>query len=140
MIKIDEVLVDRAVEIGEEIAVIGTNLDMLKLSPQFVLEPASTVGGQVRVEPRVVDLGFDDVRNGCMQTHDRPVRHAISDLAPNLDMTVSHVSNVGMGGFCGFLRVSRRESYVDLSTGYKRTQTKFARSGHDHGSSGPKLC
>ena len=88
MIKIDEVLVERAVEIGEKIGVIVTNPDTLEPSTQLVLEHAAAVGKQMRVEPRVVDVAFDAVRNGDMQTHDRLVRQAINDLAPNVDVII----------------------------------------------------
>lgn len=88
IIKIDEMMIERAVEIGDRIAVIVTNPDTVEPSTQMVLDYAASVGKEITVMPCVVDLAFDAIRNGDIRTHDSMVRQAIAELAPKVDVII----------------------------------------------------
>lgn len=88
IIKIDEALVELAVEKGETIGMLATNPDTLKPSAQILYDEAERVGKKIIVVPRLVEYAFAAIRKGDSETHDKLVRQAILDLAPDVDVIV----------------------------------------------------
>lgn len=88
IIKIDEVMIERAVALGKRIGMIATNPDTAEPTSQLILDYAASVGKTVQVAPVIVDYAFDAVRSGDGETHDRLVKQAIHCLAPQVDVII----------------------------------------------------
>jgi len=74
IVKIDEMMIEKALSLGEKIAVIATNQDTLEPSTQLVLEYAIKKGKKVDVKSFWVEKAFDAIRQGDTDTHDRLVK------------------------------------------------------------------
>lgn len=88
IMKIDEEMVKKAVELGSKIGIIVTNPDTIKPSSQLIMDYANKVGKQVTIKAALVDKAFDAVRNGEAHLHDQLVRNTIFDIAPDVDVIV----------------------------------------------------
>ena len=88
IIKIDEVLADRAVATGERIGMVVTNPDTLVPSSNILYARAALVDKTITVESSIVKGAFKAIRKGDGAAHDRLVKQVILNLAPGVDVIV----------------------------------------------------
>lgn len=88
IIKIDELMMEKAVSLGDRIGMVVTFADTTEPSSQMILDQAERVGKTVTVIPVLVENAFDAVRNGNPGLHDELVKRAVLDLAPQVDVIV----------------------------------------------------
>jgi Asp/Glu/hydantoin racemase len=88
IIKIDEAMIERAVDIGERIGMVVTNRDTTEPTSQIIVDYAASIGKPIMVKPVFVEYAFNAVRNGDGETHDRLVKQAILDVAPSVDVII----------------------------------------------------
>lgn len=80
VLKIDEPMVDLAIQTGRKIGVIATAPTTLKPTTELVQERAKTHGVQVEVESRLCEGAYQALFNGDVQTHDQIVRQNLAGL------------------------------------------------------------
>lgn len=88
VLKIDEAMADRAVEIGDKIGVIATLRSTLNPTTELVKERARVRGKVVNIESILCDGAFEAAASGDVETHDRIVSDALRDLAKRVDVIV----------------------------------------------------
>ena len=77
VLKIDEPMVDRALELGSRISVIATAPTTLKPTTNLVKQQAAHKGQDVQVEATLVEGALAALLSGNQQEHDRLVRTCI---------------------------------------------------------------
>lgn len=88
IMKIDEEMVKKAVELGSKIGIVVTNPDTIKPSSQLIMDYANKLGKQVSIQSALVDKAFDAVRNGEAYLHDQLVKNTIFEIASDVDVIV----------------------------------------------------
>jgi Asp/Glu/hydantoin racemase len=106
ILKIDEVLAEKAVAQGKVIGVLATNKDTLKPSADIIYQEAKRVGKTVTVIPTLVDSAFDAVRRGDLETHNHLVKQSILEISPLVDVIV--LAQASMASVLDILPVDER--------------------------------
>lgn len=88
VLKIDEAMADKAVELGKKIGVIATLSSTLNPTSQLVKQRARLQGQDVDVKSVLCEGAFEAASSGDMETHDRIVSHALRDLTKSVDVIV----------------------------------------------------
>lgn len=88
VLKIDEAMADKAVEMGDKIGVIATLPSTLIPTRELVKERAHMRGKDVEIESILCEGAFDAAASGDVETHDRIVSKALRDLAKRVDVIV----------------------------------------------------
>lgn len=91
VVRVDEALADRAIELGARIGVIATLATTLEPTADLVRRRADVAGrepGSVSLVTRVVDGAFDALKAGDLETHDELVRAGLRELLPLVDVVV----------------------------------------------------
>lgn len=86
--KIDEAMLDSAVQSGPRIGVLATNPTTLEPTRSLLMEKAAAAGKQIQVETVLVPGALDAVMSGDGATHDRLLIAAIEEIAPRVDVIV----------------------------------------------------
>lgn len=80
VLKIDEPMVDMAIQKGSRIGVIATAPTTLKPTTELVYERAKAHGVSVEVESRLCEGAYQALFSGDVQTHDQIVRQNLVEL------------------------------------------------------------
>jgi Asp/Glu/hydantoin racemase len=86
VLKIDQPMVDRALQIGTRIGVAATVATTLKPTTELVFERAAQIGKPVQVESALCDGAFPALMAGDGETHDRIVRQRLEGLMDRNDV------------------------------------------------------
>jgi Asp/Glu/hydantoin racemase len=86
VLKIDEPMVDRALQIGARIGVAATVPTTLKPTLDLVAERAAFWGKQVQVESALCEGAFTALMGGDGETHDRIVSERLAGLMDKNDV------------------------------------------------------
>ena len=91
VLRVDEALADRAIELGNRIGVIATLATTLEPTAELVRRRAEIAGrepGSVRIVSHLVDGAFAALKTGALETHDELVRAGLRELLPVVDVIV----------------------------------------------------
>lgn len=88
VLKIDEPMAERAVDIGGKIGVVATIRTTLEPTVALIKEKAATRHTPVQIDTTLCRGAFEAVTTGDVQTHDRLVTEAIRTLATDADVIV----------------------------------------------------
>jgi len=88
IVKIDDPMTERAVELGDRIAVVATAASTLAPSRDLVERKGEEAGRDVTVETVLVDDAFEARRAGDLETHDELVSEAVDGLVDDFDVVV----------------------------------------------------
>ncbi|MEA1964426.1 MAG: aspartate/glutamate racemase family protein [Candidatus Aerophobetes bacterium] len=88
VLKIDDPMAERAVEIGNTIGVLATASTTLTNSSELVKSKAELKGRSVKVSPLLCKEAFQALLKGNKEQHDRLVTEAALELAKNTDVVV----------------------------------------------------
>ncbi|UTF55744.1 aspartate/glutamate racemase family protein [Natronosalvus rutilus] len=88
IVKIDDPMTERAVEIGDRIVVVATAASTLGPSKDLVERKGEEAGRDVTVETVLVDEAFEARRAGDLEMHDELVSEAVEDFADDFDVVV----------------------------------------------------
>jgi Asp/Glu/hydantoin racemase len=88
ILRIDEAMAERAVEIGKRIGVAATLQTTLEPTVGLLQEKAVEAGRDVEIEECLCKGAFEKVLAGDTETHDLIVSEALNDLARNVDAIV----------------------------------------------------
>jgi Asp/Glu/hydantoin racemase len=86
--KIDEAMLDAAVQLGPRIGVLATNPTTLAPTRQLLEERAKAAGYPVEVETQLVPGALDALMGGDGETHDRLLAAAIEEISPRVQAVV----------------------------------------------------
>jgi hypothetical protein len=81
VLKIDEAMVDRALELGAHIGVVATAQTTLRPTSDFTQARARAMGKDVQVEARLAEGAYQALFGGDPERHDAIVREVLRDLA-----------------------------------------------------------
>ncbi|MFZ5808339.1 MAG: aspartate/glutamate racemase family protein [Chloroflexota bacterium] len=88
VLKIDEPMVDQAIQLGRRIAVAATAPTTLKPTTELVYERAKAQGVTVEVEARLCEGAYKALFSGDTQTHDEIVRRNLRELMESHEVIV----------------------------------------------------
>ncbi|WP_418286443.1 aspartate/glutamate racemase family protein [Halorubrum sp. DTA46] len=88
IVKIDDPMTERAIDLGDRIAVVATAASTLGPSRALIERKGEAAGRDVTVETVLVDDAFEARRAGDRETHDELVSAAVEDLADDVDVVV----------------------------------------------------
>lgn len=88
IIKIDDPMTERAVEIGDRIAVIATAASTLQPSTELVESKADETGRGIEIQSSLVDDAFEARQKGDTERHDRLVTERALEVADDVDVIV----------------------------------------------------
>lgn len=88
IVKIDDPMTERAVELGDRIAVVATASSTLGPSTELVQRKADQRGVDVVIEPSHVEGALDARTSGDVERHDELVSERVGDLADEYDVIV----------------------------------------------------
>jgi len=88
VLKIDEAMADKAVETGEQIAVVATLHSTLDPTTQLVKQRARVLGKEVSIRAVLCEGAFEAASSGDTGQHDRLVSETLRDLGDNVDVIV----------------------------------------------------
>ncbi len=88
VVKIDDAMAAKAVELGARIGVTATAASTLKPSSELIQEKAAQAGKKVTVEAVLCEGAFDALRSGDRDKHDAIVRERVLKLAEGTDVVV----------------------------------------------------
>jgi aspartate/glutamate racemase len=88
VMKIDEPMAEKAVAAADTVGVLATAKTTLVPSIQLIKQVADKKGKAVKVESKLISEAFDFFLQGDMENHDRLVKEAGVDLAPQTDVLV----------------------------------------------------
>jgi len=88
VLKIDEPMVDRALELGSRIGVAATAPTTLRPTSDLIRARALAAGKTVQVESRLAEGAYAALFGGDPERHDAIVRQALHDLAQRNDVIV----------------------------------------------------
>jgi Asp/Glu/hydantoin racemase len=88
IMKIDDPMAEKAVDMAERIGVITTAKTTEKPSVDLIRAWADQKGKRVEVRSALATAAFDARLQGNIEEHDRIVRQAMEDLAPDCDVIV----------------------------------------------------
>ena len=88
ILKIDDPLAEKAVELGERIGVVATADTTLGPSVSLIETHAARRGKQVKVTSKLESRAFRAIMSGDREEHDKKVRSAVFQLAESNDVVV----------------------------------------------------
>jgi len=88
VLKIDEPMVDRALELGTRIGVAATAPTTLRPTSELIQTRASALGIEVKVDSRLAEGAYSALFGGDPERHDTIVRETLRDLAQRNDVIV----------------------------------------------------
>ena len=88
VLKIDEPMVDRAINAGNRIGVAATAPTTLKPTTDLVYDRARHLGKQVTVDSVLCEGAYSALFSGDTQTHDRIVRQYLMELMSHNDVVI----------------------------------------------------
>lgn len=91
LLRVDEALADRALELGSRIGVIATLSTTLEPTADLIRRRAAAGGrpeGSVEIVTYLCDGAFEALKAGALEEHDERVRTGLRDLAPRVDVVV----------------------------------------------------
>lgn len=88
VLKIDEPMVDRALQMGTQISVVATVPTTLKPTTELVFERAKHWGKDAQVESVLCEGAFNALMSGDGETHDRIIRQHLRDLMERTEVIV----------------------------------------------------
>lgn len=88
IVKIDDPMTERAVELGDRIAVVATANSTLGPSTELVERKADQRGKTVTIESSLVDGALDALKRGDEDRHDELVSERVLDLTEDVDVVV----------------------------------------------------
>lgn len=88
VLKIDEPMVDCALQMGTRIGVVATVPTTLKPTTELVFERAKHWGKEVQVESVLCEGAFNALMSGDGETHDRIIRQHLRDLMERTQVIV----------------------------------------------------
>ncbi|MCU4975458.1 aspartate/glutamate racemase family protein [Halobacteria archaeon AArc-m2/3/4] len=88
IVKIDDPMAERAVELGDRIAVVATAESTLGPSTELVERKAEATGESASVESTLVDEAFEARLDGDTDRHDRLVSERVVGLAEETDVVI----------------------------------------------------
>ena len=88
VVKIDEAMVEQAVEAGTRIGVVATNATTLEPTRRMLQLQAERTGKSVQVQLVMVEGALPALLSGDGATHDRMVKAAVLGLMPQVDVVV----------------------------------------------------
>lgn len=88
IVKIDDPMMERAVELGDRIAVVATASSTLGPSTELLQRKADQRGAAVTVESSLVDDALDARENGDRDRHDELVTDRVLELSDDVDVVV----------------------------------------------------
>jgi Asp/Glu/hydantoin racemase len=88
IIKIDDAMTQRAVELGSRIGVMATVPTTLKPTIDLIQEKAQAAGKSVETQPYLCKGAFDVLMSGERDRHDQMVLAGAQELAPQVDLIV----------------------------------------------------
>jgi Asp/Glu/hydantoin racemase len=88
LLRVDEPMIDRAIELGETIGVVGTLSTTLGPTAELVARRAALQGKQVEVDARLAEGAFAELKAGNTEEHDRRVRAILLELIERADVIV----------------------------------------------------
>lgn len=95
VVKIDDPMTERAIELGDRIAVVATATSTLGPSQELVERKGEEAGRNVMVETVVVDDAFEARRTGDVETHDELVFKAVEGLIDDFDVVMLAQASMG---------------------------------------------
>ena len=88
VVKIDEAMLDAAVQSGKRLGVLATNPTTLEPTSRLLRERAEAAGQAVEIETRLVPGALDALLSGDGVTHDRLLSDAIMEISTGVDAVV----------------------------------------------------
>lgn len=88
VLRIDEAMAERAVQLGARIGVLATLPSTLEPTMELVRATATAAGRDVEVTSRLCDGAFAAVSRGDTESHDRIVREGLTSLLGEVDVVV----------------------------------------------------
>ena len=88
LLRVDEPMIDRALEVGGTIGVIGTLATTLEPTTDLVRRRGEGLGADAAIESRLCEGAFDALRAGDLERHDELVRAELRDLVARSDVVV----------------------------------------------------
>jgi Asp/Glu/hydantoin racemase len=88
LLRVDEPMIDRAIELGEVIGVVGTLATTLGPTAELVSRRAALQGKRVEVDARLAEGAFAELKAGDTDEHDRRVRAVLLELIERADVIV----------------------------------------------------
>ena len=88
LLRVDEPMIDHALELGSMIGVVGTLLTTLRPTAELVAARAALRGKQVEVDSRLAEGAFAELRAGHTDEHDHRVRAVLLELIERADVIV----------------------------------------------------
>jgi len=88
ILKIDEVMIEKAVAAGKRIGVVATNATTLEPTRQMLQAQAKRTGKSIHVELILVENALPALTKGDGATHDRLVKKAVVEMMSRADVVV----------------------------------------------------
>jgi Asp/Glu/hydantoin racemase len=86
--KIDQAMIEQAVQLGTRIGVVATNRTTLEPTRQMLLAQAEKTGKKIEYTERFIDGALEALLEGQAGHHDRLVQLAIREVRPAVDVVV----------------------------------------------------
>lgn len=88
VLRVDQPMVDMAVEMGAKIGVIATLPTTLEPTSDLVRRRAIVAGKEIEIEARLCEGAFDALMGGQPEVHDKMVASALKELSKSVDVIV----------------------------------------------------
>ncbi|MEJ2708425.1 MAG: aspartate/glutamate racemase family protein [Anaerolineales bacterium] len=88
IVKIDDAMTQKAVELGSRIGVMATVPTTLRPTIDLLQEKAKAAGKTLETQPYLCEGAFDVLMSGDRNRHDQMVLAGAQELAPNVDLIV----------------------------------------------------
>ena len=137
VLRIDEAMADRAVELGDRIGVVATLRSTLEPTAELIRRRAAEAGRRpVSVEAHLVAGAFAALRAGDTDRHDRLVREALEALLPDVEVIV--LAQASMARVVASLPEARGAPPILSSPrlAMERVAERLAERGSDRGGAG----
>jgi Asp/Glu/hydantoin racemase len=86
--KIDQAMIERAVQLGGRIGILATNRTTLAPTRQMLLTQVAKTGQEIEYEEHSIEGALDALLKGQTGLHDRLVRQAIAEIRPAVNVVV----------------------------------------------------
>jgi Asp/Glu/hydantoin racemase len=86
--KIDQAMIEKAVQVGRRIGVVATNRTTLEPTRQMLLAQANQTGKKVEYTEKFIDGALEALLEGQAERHDQLVQQAIREVRPAVDVVV----------------------------------------------------
>jgi Asp/Glu/hydantoin racemase len=114
LLRVDEPMIDRALERASSIGVIGTLSTTIEPTSDLIRRRAAARGQSVEIVARIGEGAFDALRAGDLEEHDRRVREALRDVIARCEVVV--LAQASMARVADQLDESERGSVEILSS------------------------